>query len=146
MLVSLRVKGQTERAKQRLQRWRSLPQFTTDSFFARRLAMNGLTEETLLYLLSESAETLRDRLPCPPAWLAELTQAFSQPTADDSFPLPESLRDQQAAGFLEAVRPLISRGRGRLREGIVALARTRLGLPFDPHTIEEILFANLPSS
>ncbi len=87
------------RAGQRLQRWRSQLQFAAGSIFAQRLAMDGLTEEMLLRMLGESAETLRDRLPSPPAWLAELARAFSRPASDNSFPLPESLRDRMDAAL-----------------------------------------------
>ena len=104
----------TDLAERRMQRWRSQPPFTTGSYFAQRLAMDGISEDEFLYLLGEPIEAVHGRFPAPPAWLAELAQAFSRPAASDSIPLPEALRGQEMAGFLDAIEPLISQGRDRL--------------------------------
>ena len=45
-------------ARRRLQRWRSQPPFTTESLFAQRLAMDGLSEEDCLVLLGERADVV----------------------------------------------------------------------------------------
>jgi type 2 lantibiotic biosynthesis protein LanM len=50
----------------------------------------------------------------------------------------------EKARFLEVIGPLFNQGRDRLRAGVEALSRTRTDLPFDPHTVEEVLGANLP--
>ena len=42
-----------ELGRRRLQRWRSQPPFDTDSFFAQRLDLDGIDEESFLYLLGE---------------------------------------------------------------------------------------------
>ena len=47
--------------------------------------------------------------------------------------------------FIEAVEPLIRQGRDRLRRGINALVQSRRDLPFDPETIVDVLYANLPA-
>src|SRR5947209_9497038 len=39
---------QSDRAKQRFQRWREQPPFDKEDYFARRLAMDSLTEDDLL--------------------------------------------------------------------------------------------------
>src|SRR5215212_5511483 len=64
-------------AERRMQRWRSQRPFTTDSYFAQRLAIDGIAEDELLSLLGEPIETVRDRFPVPPAWLVEFAKAFS---------------------------------------------------------------------
>ncbi len=107
--------------------------------------MDGLTEEQFLHLLGEPAEAIRDRFLGPPPWLKKLAQAFSRPTSSEPISLPEGLRGQEAARFLVAIEPLMHQGRDRVLEGIQTLVRARSNLPFDPHTVEEILFANLPA-
>jgi type 2 lantibiotic biosynthesis protein LanM len=138
------VEVNAELAGQRLQRWRSQPPFATGCRFALRLEMDGMTEEDLHSLLGEPIEAVHSRFSVPPAWLVELAQAFSRPTAADSLPFPESLHGQAAVGFLDLIEPLISQGRARVYEGIRALIQTRFDLPFDPGTIDEIMVANLP--
>src|SRR5262245_42136028 len=76
-------------ARQRLQRWQSEPPFTTDSLFAERLTLDGVTEAELLRLLGEPIASVCDRFAAPPAWLVELEQAFSGPAAP-SAAVPET--------------------------------------------------------
>src|SRR5215831_6163321 len=66
----------TDLAKRRLQRWQAQAPFTMSAFFAQRLALDGISEEGFLTLLGEPMAALRGRFPAPPAWLAELAQAF----------------------------------------------------------------------
>jgi len=130
--------------RRRLQRWRSQVPFTTGAFFAQRLALDGLSEEDLCDLLGEPIEAVHERAATPPGWLAELARAFSGPSCSEPFPLPEALEGQEMAGFLDAIEPPLSRCRGRLHEGVRALTQGRADLPFDPRTIEGVLYANLP--
>ncbi|HEY9634724.1 MAG TPA: type 2 lanthipeptide synthetase LanM family protein [Coleofasciculaceae cyanobacterium] len=138
------VEVNSELADQRMQRWRSQPPFTNDSFFAQRLAMDGITEDELLYLLGEPIEAINDRFLTPPRWLAELGEACSRPPSNLPLPLPEVLRGEKVVGFLDAIEPLISQGRDRLHQGVQTLTQTYSKLPFDLSTVEEVLFANLP--
>ncbi|HSE19296.1 MAG TPA: type 2 lanthipeptide synthetase LanM family protein [Pyrinomonadaceae bacterium] len=133
-------------AKRRLERWRSQPPFEDDAHFARRLASDNLTEDLFSVILGEPIEAVRNRIPQLPGWLNELAEAFSGPISDSTtkIPLPAALRDQPAAGFLEAIAPLVSHSRLRLRDGVQKLAQTRTYPPFDPDTIEDMLFADLP--
>jgi hypothetical protein len=131
-------------AERRLQRWRSQASFTMSSYFDQRLAMNGMSEDELRYLLGESVEAVHNRFPVPPAWLSELAQAFSCPPSSDVLSLSKAIPEQEVAGFLDAIEPVISQGRDRVREGIRALTRMHTELPFDPSTVEEVLFTNLP--
>jgi type 2 lantibiotic biosynthesis protein LanM len=131
-------------AERRLQRWGSQAPFATDSYFARRLALDGLSEDDLFALLGESIEAVQDRCPSTPDWLVELTRAFSQPASSEPLPLPEELRSPEISGFLDMIGPLIRRARDRVRAGIQTLIPTYATLPFDPSTVEALLFANLP--
>src|SRR5438128_1685893 len=117
------VEVNAELAERRMQRWRSQAPSATDSFVAQRLARDGITEDELLYLLGEPHEAVRDRFPVPPAWLAQLTEAFSRPHSSDSFSLLDALRGHQRGGFLDVIEPLISQGCDHLRQGIQALTQ-----------------------
>src|SRR4051812_13121191 len=126
-----------DRAARRLHDWRSQPPFATGSYFAQRLATDGITEDELLCLLGEPIEAVEGP-PYPPSpWMEELERALAGPAPSDgpAIPLPEGLREQATAGFLIAIRPLLARACERLRTGIRALAPTRGGLPFDPATV-----------
>src|SRR5262245_36900245 len=54
------------------------------------------------------------------------------------------MMDQKGIHFIEIIEPLIRRGRDRLRERINALVQSRSELPFDPETVDQVLYANLP--
>jgi type 2 lantibiotic biosynthesis protein LanM len=73
------------------------------------------------------ALTLVERagLMTPPDWLAAWEEALSQPTPEglEPLPLPEEMRSDAAAGFLELVRPLVDRARLRLCAGIERIER-----------------------
>lgn len=131
-------------AERRMQRWRSQPPFAVDSFFAQRLAMDGITEDELFYFLGEQLKVLSDCFSTPPEWLTELAQAFSHSASNPRPPLPEMLRNEKMAGFLDAIEPIISQACDRLHKGIQTFTQNYSELPFDPSTVEEVLFANLP--
>lgn len=128
-----------------LQRWRSQSPFNTGSYFAQRLAMDGLSENEFLFLLGEPIEALQSRCLDPPGWLLCLSEAFKCLCCDLSAIFPfQAQPGQEILGFLDAIAPLISTGRDRLHEKVEALIQTQTDLPFDPQTVELILFANLP--
>jgi type 2 lantibiotic biosynthesis protein LanM len=133
-----------ELAGHRMQRWRSQLPFRMDAAFAQRFAAGDLSEDQFLYLLGEPIKAVRDRFPDPPTWLAELAQAFSRPIASNSMPLQGTLRGQEIAEFLSVIEPLISQGRDRLHQGVLAIIQDQANLPFDPATVEDVLFVNLP--
>src|ERR1051326_8241443 len=62
----------SDRAKQRFQRWKEQPPFDKEDYFARRLAMDSLTEDDLLTLLDEPVEAMWAHNAPPPIWLIEL--------------------------------------------------------------------------
>ncbi len=123
-------------ARRRLQRWRELPPFCPGSAadsapadrWRRRLAAEGLDEESLLALLAETPGALARRArgarrgaPSPPLdWLQDLAAAYQQPPA-----APEDLAAQEpAAGtvpgpqaaLLEPLAPLLRQARRRLED------------------------------
>jgi type 2 lantibiotic biosynthesis protein LanM len=121
--------------ERRIERWRSQPPFNSVKFFAQRLSMDGMTEEELRFLLAEPAESLRDRLPSPPVWLAAVLEAYDRQNVSAS-----AIRT-----FASAVEPLIQRGRDLLDQELQPLFRQQSGLPVDPNSIGDILFAGLPA-
>jgi type 2 lantibiotic biosynthesis protein LanM len=143
--ATVHVNGNLDLARRRLQRWRAQAPFPTDTYFAQRLALDGLIEEDLLGLLGEPIEDVRKRFAAPPDWMAKLAKAFACPAAFPPVPLPESLRRQPTAGFLDVIAPLLQQGRDRIHEGVAALRHTTDDLPFDPDTVTDILYAPLPA-
>ena len=135
----------TDLAARRIERWQSQPPFSTDSYFAQRLQMEGLSEDELFYLLGEPAEAIQQRLPHKPEWLEKLAQAFDQPDASHSIcqSHAERNRNQDMGGFLTVMMPYVDRARISLRRGIQALGPHHPASPFNPDTIEPLLFENL---
>lgn len=129
----------------RLERWRSQPPFEIGSYFEQRLAMDGMSEDELRYILGEPIEAVRGRFPVRPVWLSQLDQAYSSPSAPDSPSLPKTRSSQDIAVFLDVFEPLISQGRERIREGVGALTLIYTKLPFNPEAVEEVLSTTLPS-
>src|ERR1051326_2403089 len=69
---NVELAAEDDLARYRLQSWKSQGPFDSGSYFEQRLALDGLTETQLRYLLIEPIEALRERFPDPPAWLSEL--------------------------------------------------------------------------
>ena len=136
------------RGSKRLRRWRELAKFQDDRLFSERLEAEGLTEEILRRLLGESAEAVKARAVEKPAWLVKWINAFAGELEQGPIPR-DQWRTSPALGFLTAIGPLIRQGREQLRAGIEALMAVRTDssfeLPFDPATVENMLFGRLPS-
>lgn len=130
-----------ETGRRRLAQWRAQPPFDQEDYFARRLAVEGLTEAELLHLLSEPADALRQRLPGPPAWLTTLHEAYSAPQDQ---PLPPALEEAAATSFVALAAPLLRRTMALLQEAIADLQQTSTNVPFEPDTVASLLAASLP--
>jgi type 2 lantibiotic biosynthesis protein LanM len=132
-------------AARRMASWQSQPPFSTDSYFAQRLQMEGLSEDELFHLLGEPSEAIQHRLPHKPEWLEKLEQAFDQPEASPAIYQAhvEISRNQGMGGFLAVIMPYVERARISLRRGIRALGQCQPHPPFDPDAIEPLLFENL---
>jgi type 2 lantibiotic biosynthesis protein LanM len=141
---NLNLEMDAEVAQRWIQRWRSQPPFDKDTYFDRRLATANITEAEFLHILGEPIEAVRDRSSNPPDWLIELERAFSDETEFEPIDMPDELKKIPTIDFLNLIEPIIQQGRDRLRAGIQTLIATAADLPFDPNTIETILFANLP--
>ncbi len=139
----LNVEVNAELAQRRIQRWKSQPPFSTDSNFAQRLAIDGITEEEFLCLLGEPIEAVQNSFANFPDWLAGIAEAFAHSNSTE-IPFSEKLQGKEVTKFLDAIEPLISKGLAQLHAEIQSLIQTHSDLPFDPNTIEALLFANLP--
>src|SRR5258708_2594920 len=139
--------SRSDRAKQRLQRWKEQTPFDRDDYFARRLAMDSLTEDDLLTLLDEPVEAVQARNSQPPPWLIKLLTAFADAdtAADFTWPLPPTGEGTHTRAFLNTLRPLLRSGLARLQAGIQELTHTYASLPFDLQTIVLLLFAHIPA-
>ena len=123
---------------------------TTDSS-SSGWKLKDLDEEQLRRLLGEDGEAVRSRTAEIPVWLANWASAFSNADRIES-PMARMAKDQwrdhPSLAFLTAIAPLVRQGRERLRAGVEALiaanADSQSELPFDPATIENLLFGSLP--
>src|SRR5574340_481499 len=117
----------TAPAQPRLERWRQQLPFGTADLFARRLAAEGLTEETFAHLVGEPVEEVQRRFDTPPAWLDRLAQAFD---ASAGAATEERAGADGEPSFIEIAAPLMAGGRVRFRQALDELA-ARCALPFD---------------
>jgi type 2 lantibiotic biosynthesis protein LanM len=124
----------------RLARWKRQSPFDQDDWFARRLALDGLTEEELLRFLDESPESLRERSEETPSWFVELESAFASPPASTASPPSADSPDEAASrAFLDMILPLSEHACKRLEEAARELAREG-GAPFDPAHVVRLLW------
>ena len=94
-----------EKARLRLERWKEAPPFIGNTaVFAERLAQAGLTEESLLALLAEPPESVKQRCLAPPSWM-EAVEA-----SEGRIDVPPEVARLPTAGFLEVVQPMLARG------------------------------------
>lgn len=139
----------SEQVGQRLTRWKNLPLFRrSEQHFKQRLAADGLTEESLLALLAQSAEDIQATFTEEPTWLVELLQAFTQPDPAILACLPlQNVGDPPTDAMFLALKPLLARGFARLQAGIAELQRRFADVPFSqqvgflllPHFLELVL-------
>jgi type 2 lantibiotic biosynthesis protein LanM len=134
-----------ERARARLRAWKEQRPFEHDSLFAQRLALDGLSEEDLLALLAEPADSLKARSAGVPSWLAALRHAFSEERfAGKLAALPEGLEsDHPLAACLPALGPLLERGLSSLDERMQALRRRYPYAPFDVEALPRAFLSNI---
>jgi type 2 lantibiotic biosynthesis protein LanM len=78
-------------------------------------------------------------------WRAQITDAFHNRRPPSPFTAIELSRGREIFAFLKPFDPLIAEARERLRKGIERLAAAFTAPPFDPATVDEILFVGLPS-
>ncbi|MGR6319825.1 type 2 lanthipeptide synthetase LanM family protein [Micromonospora soli] len=101
-----------DRARWRLSRWRTGGAFTDDADWHRRLATDGLDEQTLLALLDESPARLAARLGRTPEWIDRLLDCYrTTPTEEIE---PGLLPGRPLDPALVLVTPLVAAARARV--------------------------------
>jgi len=140
--ASIDIEINTELAQRKMQRWKSQSPFTNDSYFFQRLSIDGITEDEFFRVLGEPIEAVQNRFPELPDWLTEIALAFACPDFSSIPPL-EGFEVPEVVGFLDAIAPLINQGCSRLHQEIQKLIQTQDNLPFDPNTVEGLLFSSL---
>ena len=131
-----------EKARRKLQQWQGQNPFHKGSFFAERLAADGITEAELLTILAEPVEMRQAFQSASPTWLQELSEAFEGEVAATDF-LLSGHDSKPASAFLHSIQPLLARGVKRLLAGIDDLSQHYTRIPFNHDTIVSCLFANL---
>ncbi|MBV9020937.1 MAG: type 2 lantipeptide synthetase LanM family protein [Ktedonobacteraceae bacterium] len=135
----------TERAARRLQAWKTQKSFDQGRLFANRLAMDGITEDDLYFLLAEPIAALQSRYlhtSSTPDWLATLVEAFEDYSTDDVM-FQQMATEQSFAPYLLPILPLIRHGFDRLLAGIQVLYQQYASPPFEPEQIIQAFFPQL---
>ncbi|GHO83568.1 type 2 lanthipeptide synthetase LanM family protein [Dictyobacter formicarum] len=134
----------TDLAASKLRWWQELPAFQQGSQFAQRLAIDGLSEEDLLYLLAEPIEAVQQRFSGDLIWLDKLMQAFSMDDKDMPCPLPPMRREEGIDLLVHAVRPLLRSAWKRVYVEVQILLQRQQNPPFEPLVVMTQLFQHLP--
>ncbi|HVB20445.1 MAG TPA: type 2 lanthipeptide synthetase LanM family protein [Ktedonobacteraceae bacterium] len=131
-------------AQRRLHRWQTQAPFDKSTLFAQRLALDGLSEANLLALLAEPAGAIQARISAPPAWLVHLQEAFAALDSTHDVPLPPlPAAENVAFAYVQLIQPLLQHGLKRLEDGVQNLLARYPRVPFDPRTLDALLFAHL---
>ncbi len=132
-----------ELAAGRLDLWRDQTPFQQEELLLRRLAVDGLSMEDFTALLAEAPEELRDRVPGPLPWLADLEEVFRAVPGTWALAPGEASRLE----LMAVVEPLATRARERLRTAAARSAASRPGALFEPDSavaaLFDLLLANL---
>jgi type 2 lantibiotic biosynthesis protein LanM len=118
-------------------RWKAQPPFSSRDNFETRLQQDGLTEDGLLRVLTDSAQMAERCAGNPPAWLRDLNELYS---SDDS---EDGLEFQNRSGvdnFAYVVSPLMRDARRRLLESLRDLPEDGL---IDPSLVESLFLPSL---
>ncbi len=140
-----RAPEDVERGRQRLTQWKNQPPFHKfPQSFVQRLESDGLGEEQFLALLALPAAEIQAAHAVPPAWLEDFLSAFAEPESHPRFaPIAQKIDGSQALAFLRPLKPWLEKAFGRLQSGVQELQTCYARLPFDPETIELLLFSRL---
>jgi hypothetical protein len=139
------IRGDRDLAERRLKRWRSQTPLGNDAYFAQCLGSHGLSEEEFLSCLGEPLEGVQRAANDSLHWSADLTRSFSRHAPSSAVRTPEELRAKEAAGFLDAIAPLIQSGLERVEEGVEALLEDYPDAPFSRGQANGILLGGLPA-
>jgi len=135
-----------ELAAETLALWRASSPFDKDSYFADRLAMEGISEDEFTRLLGTPAEAFGGNGTAP-QWVQMLARAYSGPAAllnGDRGNWGEVAHHPEAA-FLKLVEPLMMDARLQLQARVERIKQGHPAAPFAPDGAVDVMFANLPA-
>ena len=134
-----------ELAAETLALWRTSSPFDKDSYFADRLAMEGITEDEFTRLLGTPVEALGGNS-TPPPWVQMLARAYSGAAhaAERTRENWGEAGNHPEAGFLNLVGPLMMDARLQLQTRVDKIKQDHAAAPFEPACAVDTLFANLP--
>jgi type 2 lantibiotic biosynthesis protein LanM len=134
---------QRELGRRELELLRSQSPLDRDEWFARYLAVRGVTEDELVEILGEPIENVAARSARPPDWLLEIERAYENDPRPIASLSPSLTIDATEARMLELVEPLVRRGLDRLHARIVVLARRKQGVPLAAARTPDLLLGPL---
>jgi type 2 lantibiotic biosynthesis protein LanM len=135
-----------ELAAETLALWKASSPFDKDSYFADRLATEGISEDEFTRLLGTPVEAF-DGDGTVPQWVQMLSRAYSgpaEPLNDDRGNWVEVANYPEAA-FLELVEPLMMDARLQLRARVEKIKLDHPAAPFAPTRAVDAMFSNLPA-
>ncbi|HEV8337981.1 MAG TPA: type 2 lanthipeptide synthetase LanM family protein [Candidatus Polarisedimenticolia bacterium] len=134
---------ESQRARFLFESWKRQAPFDRADWLVRRLAADGLDEAKFRALLEVAPEALGSEAGSP--WLADLAEAYSLPEwrGADSLELPESIRNNPLAGFLNLAVPLVDFGLKRFRAGLTMIPPGPATHPWEPLEAERLIFSSL---
>ena len=131
--------------QRKIQDWKSKASFTDNDKFIQRLKAESITEQTFIYLLNESAESLEARFPNYINWLLELDRCFLEFSSYGSNKTTENhTKNTDSINLLNVIKPLILEKTQRFDEGLKSLAKSGKYLPFDINEIRGNFYENQP--
>lgn len=135
-----------ETARRELESWRSQAPFDRGDWFARRLALDGVSEDELCALIGEDVAQVEAST--TPSWAAEVASAYASaaPAAPWSVALDGESASAKTLGFLNVAEPLIRRGRDRLLQRVRELVRKHPRAPVDAERVTAAWLSSLPWS
>lgn len=133
------------------QHWLSLVPFSCQRLFARRLAIDGVSEQEFRAILGGAAAPGGGRGDQAPLWLARWLAAYARDPIRGALPVrtgePTATASEivDVVNIVDVVEPVLSDARARLAAGIKQLAGSHDDFPFDPATAEGLLLLDLPA-
>ncbi len=133
------------------QRWLSLVPFSCQRLFARRLAVDGVSEQEFRAILGGAAAPGGGRGEQAPPWLARWLAAYARDPIIGAWPIRPgeptgaASGDVDGASIVDVIEPVLSDARSRLAVGIKQLIARHDDCPIDPATADVLLIADLPA-
>lgn len=124
--------------------WRAHSPFDDPAWLARCLQQHGVSETEFERILGEEARV--EETSAKPDWVADIERAYAEPRERRAWTIALAAPNDagQTLRFIEALEPLLRRGRDRLHESAREILRRHPDAPFDADRCVSILIAPLP--